>query len=77
MTGTVEQVGPQRVQLHFKEMAPRYVLVPLSALPSGVQKGDRVELTFRKLDGAAEERTEEAPTVAPTLPRSQVIRFSY
>ena len=48
LTGVVTARGNLRAQLHVKELAPHFIMVPLEALPVNIGKGDEVEVVVRR-----------------------------
>lgn len=62
MKAIVENIGPQRAQLYVKGLGPCFILVPVPALPTGVGKGDGLELVFSK-DGRGPEEEVQRPVV--------------
>ena len=53
LSATVMKNGPERASLFVKGLAPRTILVPLEALPLDFEKGDEVEVVFRRKEKAA------------------------
>jgi hypothetical protein len=50
IVATIENLGPLRARLYVKELAPRFILVPVKALPLDVGKGERLELVLRRVE---------------------------
>jgi hypothetical protein len=48
LPGVVTARGNLRAQIHVKELAPRFIMVPLEALPRNIGKGDEVEVVVRR-----------------------------
>jgi hypothetical protein len=48
LPGVVTARGNTRAQLHVKELAPHFIMVPLEALPVNIGKGEKIEVVVRR-----------------------------
>jgi len=48
LPGVVTARGNTRAQLHVKELAPRFIMIPLEALPRNIGKGEEIEIVVRR-----------------------------